>query len=282
MAVLERAAFDPWEDKIVFLGDYIDKGKRSKDVVTTLSALTSNHPDRAVCLRGNHEQMMIDYCGGVAFGKDGGWITSDSFNGRKDLWIQNGGWATVNSYMGPYGGYFEPDVEHLAWMAFLPLWHEDEHAIYVHAGLPKTPDGEWLHPEDYKGEEALLWTRKFTPDCGYKGKLVVVGHTPTCGLGSAGFPIVGQHIIHMDTGTFLTGTLSLLELPSHQIYIAADPEWMKLAPNYKAWKEEFEHHPRSVKVDLGEYKRPRNEDYRLGQIRLNRYGEIGIPKLSGV
>src|SRR5690606_10788810 len=71
--------------------------------------------------------------------------------------------------------WFPPDIAE--WMASLPAWYEDEHALYVHAGLDG--DGEtWWHPAVGR-EKPLFWMRE--PDFFnyYEGKRVVFGHTRT-------------------------------------------------------------------------------------------------------
>src|SRR5262249_47772007 len=115
------------------------------------------------------------------------------------------------------------------WMNTLPYWYEDDHAIYVHAGL----QGEgktWKHPRDC-GPMNLLWMRE--PDFYrlYEGKRLGVGHTPV-----AQRPI--DHIgpirrllfddpydvwhrgplIGLDTGCGKGGFLSAVELPALEIY----------------------------------------------------------------
>src|SRR5208282_2645180 len=49
--------FTPDEDMLIFTGDYIDRGKMSKEVVQYLSALKENFPDNIILLKGNHEDM---------------------------------------------------------------------------------------------------------------------------------------------------------------------------------------------------------------------------------
>ena len=74
------------------------------------------------------------------------------------------------------GSFFPPEV--VDWFRSLPYWYEDEHAIYVHAGLPHGPDG-FLHPKDVKAPIALLWCRDEAFFRDYRGKRVVFGHTRT-------------------------------------------------------------------------------------------------------
>ena len=114
-------------------------------------------------------------------------------------------------------GWVPPAVAR--WLATLPTWYEDEHAIYVHAGL----DGEgaaWKHPRD-GAERPLLWMREPDFYTQYQGKTVVFGHTPVTDLPPADparatvwrrGPLWG-----IDTGAGRGGHLSAIELPSGRI-----------------------------------------------------------------
>jgi len=136
---------------VVFLGDYIDRGRQSRQVIERLLA---GPPERWtwVTLKGNHEDMMVSCCDGP----DIGW------------WLNNGGAETLESYGGKL------PVDHIAWAAKLPMLHTDKHRVYVHAGV------EPNRPLDAQGEAVLLWMR-YPPnaiDIAYPGLHIVHGHTP--------------------------------------------------------------------------------------------------------
>ena len=113
-------------------------------------------------------------------------------------------------------------------MASLPLWYEDEHAIYVHAGL-EGEGREWKHPRDCL-PKPLLWMREPDFYTGYAGKRLVFGHTavrdlPTDHLGRVASFLddpwdvwLRGDLIGMDTGCGKGGYLSAVELPSLEIY----------------------------------------------------------------
>jgi serine/threonine protein phosphatase 1 len=137
---------------IVFLGDYIDRGPKSREVVELLMAGPKRDGDKWICLRGNHEQMMVDTY-------------------RKplepDWWLRNGGEATEKSFGGRV-----PDAV-IDWCAALPTSHETTTHFFVHAGIRP---GLALHLQD---EEAMMWIRdKFLDDERDHGKHIVHGHTP--------------------------------------------------------------------------------------------------------
>jgi serine/threonine protein phosphatase 1 len=122
------------------------------------------------------------------------------------------------------GEFFPADV--VAWMRSLPLFHEDDHAIYVHAGI-KRQDGGFPHPSQVTPPEALLWLRDRDFFEGYRGKLVVFGHTATPSLPpemSSYTPEdpsdlwAGPACAGIDTGAGKGGFLTALELPARLVY----------------------------------------------------------------
>jgi serine/threonine protein phosphatase 1 len=215
-------------DTLVFLGDYLDRGPRCKELVLSLMTLPQRTPAKVVCLRGNHEDAWLRVV-------REGW---DEFV----LPPGNGCLATARSFMGgapprkgepptkddlqamTTGEFFPPSV--VVWLQSLPHWYEDQHAIYVHAGLPRL-GGRFLHPSEVKDPLVLLWIR--TPDFfrNYRGKRVVFGHTPTSFLPqelSSYTPddhtdlFMGENVVGTDTGCGLGGFLSAVELPTMRVH----------------------------------------------------------------
>ena len=159
--LLRDVPWDPSRDKIVFLGDLIDRGDDAPGVIERVMKLVDENQN-VVVLRGNHEQMLLD-C--LDFGEIQ-WLIPD-----------NGGLATLAAY--GVKGELEDLVDipipedHIEFMRSLPFFHEDEQALYVHAGL--VPG---LHPSETEAE-TLLWTRDLDFFKNYGGKLCFFGHTPT-------------------------------------------------------------------------------------------------------
>ena len=126
------------------------------------------------------------------------------------------------------GGFFPPDV--LAWMRELPFFFEDEHAIYVHAGI-KRSNGEVPHPSEVSPQRALLWLRDHDFFENYRGKLVVFGHTTTDTLPSDLSTYTpedpadlwaGPACVGLDTGAGKGGFLTAFELPARVVYESRD------------------------------------------------------------
>jgi len=214
------------DDTLVFLGDYVDRGPDGLGVVARVRALAAGGtPARVVTLRGNHEDKWIE-C----------WSEPDAVF---LLSLQNGCAATFRSFSG--GAALQPEErlsrEEIAryvevpswfprdlrtWMETLPFWHEDEHAIYVHAGL----EGEgtvWKHPRE-SSTRAMLWMREPDFYSGYQDKRLVFGHTIVDELPGAPPPERraiwrrDPHLIGIDTGAGKDGWLSAIELPALRAY----------------------------------------------------------------
>lgn len=154
---------DVSEAKIITLGDYIDRGPESKQVLDFL--VSWQDEPNLICLQGNHEQIMLQS------------ITTPL---HPDWWVSNGGDTTLGSY--GWGGepYIQLSYEvvpkdHLKWLASLPLYYETEKQVFVHAGIP-----QWdmnLDKASATNQEKMQWMLYGKQDSGgWKGKHVVHGH----------------------------------------------------------------------------------------------------------
>jgi serine/threonine protein phosphatase 1 len=185
---VDRAPF-----RVVFLGDYVDRGPDSRGVLDFLIELQREWP--VVCLKGNHEELMLQ-----AVTQPGG--------GRLGRWLEYGGRNTLKSYgLTPESDLHEGiPKEHLRWMAGLPRTTGDRHRIYVHAGLmPGTP----VHRQN---EQTCLWIRErfLQARAGEFEAHVVHGHTPVWeGKPEASEPELLEHRTNLDTAAFATGVLSV-------------------------------------------------------------------------
>lgn len=220
-------ALDP-SDTLVFLGDYLDRGPRSREVIERVRALDRELGCKVVCLRGNHEDAWIRVLevGWPEFvypPSNGCLATMRSFTGGDEPGDEE--MATEAEWDPLFAGAFFPkDV--VEWMKALPLYYEDDHAIYVHAGLMEQKEG-FAHPRDTVPPVALLWTRSESFFRNYRGKRVVVGHTTTDLLPpelSTYTPHdpddlwAGECVIATDTGCGKGGFLTCVELPSCTVY----------------------------------------------------------------
>jgi serine/threonine protein phosphatase 1 len=174
MAQLHFSDINFHEDVLVFLGDYVDGGPNSKEVVNYLMKQEKNFP-HWVFLMGNHEDMMLSGLGYIES------VCKPYYSGHFETWFYQGGEATAKSYLGtqrvvPYPDLIKSQVprEHLEWLRTRPLYHETEDFIFVHAGLASDKRGKFIHPQDSE-TAPLLWARHWYK--GYTNKPVIYGHT---------------------------------------------------------------------------------------------------------
>jgi serine/threonine protein phosphatase 1 len=201
----------PWDvrsDKIVFLGDLIDRGEDAPGVVERIIELKRNNPN-IVVLRGNHEQMLLDT---LEYG-DLQWLIPE-----------NGGQATLEAYGNDLLELSNVEdikipPEHLLFLHSLGHYHEDEQAIYVHAGLTPGRSPAETAPE------ILLWSRNPSFFEHYDGKLCFFGHTPTRFLPRSGrnrkFGIyIKGSCVGLDTSGEESSPLSCLRVETFTLYQA--------------------------------------------------------------
>lgn len=153
--------------KIVFLGDYIDRGPMSCQVVDYLNSLRTSGPIgiEFVFLKGNHEDMLIE-----------GELNRTSRE-QSDMFWYNGGHQTKQSY-DDYNMKFE---DHRDFYESLERYHRHEDFFFVHAGInPNSKTIEEATERAYWSNDGLLWDRVWND---YDGEFpenvfVVTGHTP--------------------------------------------------------------------------------------------------------
>jgi serine/threonine protein phosphatase 1 len=187
----------PWKkesgDLLLFIGDYIDRGPKAREVVDYLVKLKKKGGNFAF-LKGNHEKMLLDY-----------------YIHQKDqmLYVANGGAETIASYV--EGGIgrkaFVLPEDHLEFLLNLQLYYQTDDYIFVHAGLR---DAVSL---DEQTEEDLLWIREEFIYSAYDWtKRVIFGHT------ALETPFVTPGKIGIDTGAVYGNKLTAVELPSMRFF----------------------------------------------------------------
>ncbi|WP_027544880.1 metallophosphoesterase family protein [Bradyrhizobium sp. WSM2254] len=181
------------QSRFILIGDYVDRGPDAKGGIDFLMKEQVRQPYRFVCLRGNHEQMLL--AAAAAERSD-----SDLVN-----WWANGGEQTLESY-----GVNDPSElpdDHLAWIRALPLKLTDGKRLYVHAGIRPGVAMAAQTAHD------LLWIREpfLSSDLDH-GALVVHGHTPT----KSGLPDLRTNRLNIDTGACFGGQLTAAMFSNRQ------------------------------------------------------------------
>ena len=180
------------EDTLIPLGDYIDRGPDSREVIELMLEL----PERCqlVPLIGNHEVMLLS-------------ALDDNINAS--MWLFSGGRETLDSY----GGSLDKiPSSHLDFIRSCRTYFETASHFFVHAGY----DPQVALPG--QSQDALFWRHILAdvppPHC--SGKIAVVGHTPQT---SGNLRDLG-HLIMLDTFCFGTGWLTALDVDSGRVWQA--------------------------------------------------------------
>ncbi len=220
-SVYDKVGFNPDNDLIVFLGDYLDRGDAPVPVMEWV--LEHYGQKNMIFLRGNHEQMFYD-----AF------LEAQSSEGRNAfsmdsslaMWLRNGGQITYEGIR-KTGRKDELISNWLSFISKLPLCTEivvNEHTYwFMHANC--NPDLPLSEQDDVD----LLWRRTLAerPSLHHGEQIIVLGHTPVQALGFEAKPqwLQNGRLILMDTGSYLDssrhlgiGKISCADLLSGEIY----------------------------------------------------------------
>ena len=196
-----KMRFEPADDLLVFLGDYIDRGPSVRRTLEFVMKLAEEK--NVVLLRGNHEQMMLDYFFGGATGEG---------------WLMNGGRETMAELLAWEKEASGTIARVLAFLRELPLSHsieqEGERYFFAHAGVRPGIALEKQRAED------LLWIREEFYRHYAGDAIVVAGHTPTLFLDAKGKPLfINKRIILVDTGSYFPdGHISIVDVLSRRFW----------------------------------------------------------------
>jgi serine/threonine protein phosphatase 1 len=204
-------------DTVVFLGDYVDRGKRSKECIDHIISFSKNTEAAVVTLLGNHEEWLLR--------------TIDDYS--RHSWIFMGAFPTIESYsleaattiheeikrLGPklilehvrlpYELFFDSvPQEHIQFFRNLKVFHRTPDAVCVHGGLD--PSQGAVEEQD---SESLVWGTDGFPDA-YDGEdSIMYGHTNNPFIDKAGWP--QPRIVGCTYGldTISEGVLTAVRLP---------------------------------------------------------------------
>lgn len=181
-------AQEPGARTFIVLGDFVDRGLRSAEIITWLRERAWPNWQKIV-LQGNHEAMMLET------------ITKPL---QPDWWMGNGGNATLFSYGAKDGMlvrncYDLIPQKDLDWLKALPLYHMDQHRLYVHAGV------NCQVPIEQQREESMQWL--IWPkgaDVDFFGRHIVHGHEQ-----SEHHPLLLKNRTNLDSFAWNTGKLAI-------------------------------------------------------------------------
>lgn len=191
--------------RIVFLGDYIDRGEHGVEILRRLKAgPTEATIQEYICLMGNHEQIMLQALTSAMIpaqqNREPTEEEAATANFFLTMWVKNGGAFTLKD-LHP----MTPElIDLMQWVVELPTWFEDSHRYFIHGGIPEAQCN--LHPSEVD-DEVLMWTRrtdynapKFQRDKHFNrmtkfNKYLVHGHEPQ----KDGYPDASTCSMNLDT-----------------------------------------------------------------------------------
>jgi serine/threonine protein phosphatase 1 len=175
------------EDTLVFLGDYMDRGEDSIELIRYLRDEAGQH-EACVFLRGNHEDAWLAEWDGAVFTRP------PLIDGALEVWDDADGHIPFEV------GFFLEGTR---------IEYEDEYAYYAHAGArPGVPFGK------SSGLIKLWGAPDFLTSPYDWGKPVVFGHW------RLDHPLIEPHKIGVDTGAYKTGVLTAVRLPDRAVFQA--------------------------------------------------------------
>lgn len=195
---LERIDQDAADPVIVCVGDYVDRGEQSREVLQMLRDQSRAKPGRFICLKGNHEQMMLGFLDNPA-----------KYAAR---WLGNGGLQTLASFqIGRQAGQTPTDLRDafidtvdpglIGWLRARPSHWISGNVAVTHAGADPGL------PIDMQADNRMIWGH---PDFARlprrDGIWVVHGHT------IVPIPQIEDGRIAIDTGAYATGVLTVARI----------------------------------------------------------------------
>lgn len=186
-------------DRLIILGDFIDRGEDSKGVLDTI-LLLKEHNFNLICLKGNHEEMLLD-----------------SFENINNLnsWLKNGGEKTLLSFL--TSSIDKIPAKYIDLIKSFVNYYEVDNYIFVHASLNMKIENP------YSDIETILWERepyKYYDENWIKDRILIHGHNPTPKDVITNSIESNSKIICIDNGSFLKkeeyGTICILELENYK------------------------------------------------------------------
>lgn len=204
------------QDRLILLGDYIDRGDHSKQVIDYILELR-NQGYQIVTLKGNHEDVLLR----------SHYQRLDpnpmlGFYALKDSWFYFGGRNTLKSFQ--IKDPRDLPMTYVDFLESLTYYHSTEHFVLTHAGLN-------FHLDDpYSDVLSMMWIKNFTPDFAKIGhRRLIHGHTPKT-LREIGHQLEAQEgVVCLDNGCVYAhenglGNLLAFELQSEKLIIQPNIE----------------------------------------------------------
>ena len=212
LQVLERVA-PRKEDRLIFLGDYVDGWSESAQVIDHLIKLDQEYD--CLFIKGNHDIWCEEWLSGRA---------------PDETWLLHGGEATLQSYAGMKA---VDRIKHLPFFwKMLPYYIGEKNRLFIHAGFSSMHGPAKEHFKANFSWDRTLWEMALVVDerigkqsNRYPKRLslfeeIFIGHTPTTNY-DTDRPMHACNVWNVDTGAAFTGRLTALDIDSKE-YLQSD------------------------------------------------------------
>ncbi|MCM3716258.1 serine/threonine protein phosphatase [Alkalihalobacillus oceani] len=230
--LLHEIHYDYSKDQLILLGDYVDRGPYSKDLLQFLIKLKKKAGSLVRTIAGNHDEMFFEALMASV---------SDNSNEEKSYiignFLLNGGTQTLRSY-----GFSESDTntekalktivknnrEHIEFLQTLDDYYLDDQFIGVHAGIdPYCKNWQDTDPHKLKWIREEFFNQRLSLQSGHR---VIFGHTPVTLLHGRTTPWFQHDKIGIDGGAAYGGALNALIIEDRSFMykqIKKKAEWME-------------------------------------------------------
>jgi len=234
--VMERANFDNTKDILICLGDIVDGWSQSAELIQYFIDLQKESNNRHIFIKGNHDE----------------WCNKWFINGQTLLtWTQNGGQATINSYIRT--GYITEESHREFFKNQLLYYIDDQNRAFVHGGFTsKKGLGHEKYEADYYWDR-YMWNLAITSHSSLphilnsvkdkisynlrflRHKEIYIGHTPTqnwnikkhypeykdnnqAKQGKITVPMNRCNVWNLDTGGGFGGKITLMDIDTKEYF----------------------------------------------------------------
>lgn len=197
-------------DRLIFLGDYVDGWSESAQVIDFLIELAQKQD--CIFIRGNHDVWCHE------------WLKNDVIN---DMWFLHGGKSTIESYKDidalqkeKHLGFFENMMDYFT---------DENNNLFIHAGFSSMHGPEKEHYASNFSWDRTLWEMALTMDkriqkdsLSYPKRLLLyneiyIGHTPTLHY-NIEVPMQGCNVWNIDTGAGFYGKLTCIDIETKEFW----------------------------------------------------------------
>jgi serine/threonine protein phosphatase 1 len=207
--IIERANVTI-NDKLIFLGDYVDGWSQSPQVIDYLIELQKTHD--VICIRGNHDELLKD------------WLKDSK---ESEQWYQHGGEATVLAYETVTK---ETKKKHIQFLeSLLDYYLDDQNRLFIHAGFTNMNGVNFEYFPKMFYWDRTLWETALALDPAIKPndpfypkrftlyKEIFIGHTPVSRIGAT-TPVQKTNIWNVDTSAAFKGPLTILDVNTKEFW----------------------------------------------------------------